>query len=80
MLVFRRAMIRSAAKAEMICQLNWKTLPGLRGLACSEFRAAETAARRTTSAESRSSFSDEAERDALLRELETLFCGAAIFE
>jgi hypothetical protein len=27
----------------MFYQLSWTTLPGLRGLACSEFRAAETA-------------------------------------
>ena len=69
----------------MICQLSWKTLPGLRGLACSEFRAAETAApdnERGVAAE----FPDEAERDALLRELETYFAGqrfsnnAAAFE
>jgi hypothetical protein len=28
----------------MIFQISWTTLPGLRGLACSEFRAAQTAA------------------------------------
>ena len=28
----------------MIYQLSWTTLPGLRGLSCSEFRATQTAA------------------------------------
>ena len=28
----------------MIYQLSWSTLPGLRGIACSDFRATETAA------------------------------------
>ena len=69
----------------MICQLNWKTLPGLRGLGCSEFRAAETAApdnERGVAAE----FPDEEARDSLLRQLETYFAGqrfsnnAAAFE
>jgi len=69
----------------MICQLSWKTLPGLRGLGCSEFRVVETAApdnERGVAVE----FSNEAERAALLRDLETYFAGqrfsnnAAAFE
>jgi hypothetical protein len=56
----------------MVYQLNWKTLPGLRGLACSGFRATETATpdnERGVAAE----FGSEAERDVFLRELETHF-------
>jgi hypothetical protein len=69
----------------MICQLSWKTLPGLRGLGCSEFRATETA----TPDNERGvavAFEGEAARDALLSELETYFAGqrfsnnAAAFE
>ena len=39
----------------MMYQLNWKTLPGLRGLACSEFTAVEHELR-ITNEESRSAF------------------------
>ena len=56
----------------MIYQLSWTTLPGLRGLACSEFRATPTAApdnERGVAVECAS----EAERDALLAELEAHF-------
>jgi hypothetical protein len=56
----------------MIFQLSWTTLPGLRGLSCSEFRAARTAApdhERGVVIECAS----EAERDALLAELEAYF-------
>jgi hypothetical protein len=69
----------------MICQLSWKTLPGLRGLSCSEFRAVETAtpdAERGVAVE----FANTAERDTLLAELETNFAtqrfsnNAAAFE
>jgi hypothetical protein len=59
----------------MIYQLSWKTLPGLRGLACSEFRAIETAApdgERGVAVE----FGGEAERDALLGALEAQFATA----
>jgi hypothetical protein len=69
----------------MIYQLSWKTLPGLRGMACSEFRAFETAApdiERGVAAE----FGSPDERDAFLAELETHFAAqrfsnsAAAFE
>jgi hypothetical protein len=69
----------------MICQLNWKTLPGLRGLGCSEFRAVETAAPDNERGVA-VAFADEAERDAFLGELETYFArqrfsnNAAAFE
>jgi len=56
----------------MIFQLSWTTLPGLRGLACSEFRATQTAApdnERCVALECAS----EAERDALLKEFESHF-------
>jgi hypothetical protein len=56
----------------MIFQISWTTLPGLRGLACSEFRAAPTAVpdnERGVAIECAS----EAERDALLAELEAHF-------
>jgi hypothetical protein len=56
----------------MFYQLSWTTLPGLRGLACSEFRAAATEApdneRGVVAA-----CANEAERDSLLAELETHF-------
>jgi hypothetical protein len=56
----------------MIYQLGWTTLPGLRGLSCSEFRATPTAApdnERGVAVEIES----EARRDALLKELEEYF-------
>jgi hypothetical protein len=56
----------------MLYQLSWTTLPGLRGLACSEFRAVTTALpdnERGVVVECAS----EAERDALLAELEAHF-------
>jgi len=56
----------------MICQLNWKTLPGLRGLSCSGFQAAETAAPDNERGVA-VAFADAAERDAMLAELETYF-------
>jgi len=56
----------------MIYQLNWKILPGLRGMSCSEFSATRTSAPNN---EQGVTFecSTEAERDSLLRELETHF-------
>ena len=69
----------------MVYQVSWKTLPGLRGLACSEFRAIETAApdnERGVAVE----IAGVAERDALLAELEAYFASqrfsnnAAAFE
>jgi hypothetical protein len=56
----------------MFYQLSWTTLQGLRGLACSGFRAALTSApdsERGVVVECAS----EAERDSLLTELETHF-------
>jgi hypothetical protein len=56
----------------MFYQLSWATLPGLRGLSCSEFRAMATAAPdavRGVAVECAS----ETERDALLTELEEHF-------
>ena len=57
---------------EMYYQVSWTTLPGLRGLACSEFRATPTVApdnERGVAVEC----TNEAERDALLAELEAQF-------
>jgi hypothetical protein len=56
----------------MIFQLSWTTLPGLRGLSCSEFRAASTAApdpERGVVVDC----ANEVECDSLLAELETHF-------
>jgi hypothetical protein len=56
----------------MFYQLSWTTLPGLRGLTCSEFRAALTVApdnERGVAVECAS----EVERDTLLTELEKHF-------
>jgi hypothetical protein len=56
----------------MILQISWTTLPGLRGLSCSEFRATPTVApdnERGVVFECAS----EAERDSLLAELEAHF-------
>ena len=53
-------------------QLSWTTLPGLRGLSCSEFRATPTASpdnERGVAVECAS----DAERDALVAELESHF-------
>jgi len=56
----------------MLYQVSWTTLPGLRGLACSEFRATPTTApdnERGVAVEC----AGEAERDALLAQLESHF-------
>jgi hypothetical protein len=56
----------------MMYQLGWNTLPGLRGLSCSEFRAAPTAApdnERGVAVE----FATEGERDNFVRQLEEHF-------
>jgi len=69
----------------MFYQLTWQTLPGLRGLSCSEFRATPTAAPNNEQGVAFDCASD-AERDALLRELENHFApqrfsnNAAAFE
>jgi hypothetical protein len=56
----------------MIYQLGWSTLPGLRGLACSDFRATLTAApdnERGVAVE----IASEEQRDLLLQQLENYF-------
>jgi hypothetical protein len=56
----------------MLYQLGWSTLPGLRGLACSDFRAtpaAEPDNERGVAIE----ISTEAQRDTLLQQLEAHF-------
>jgi len=56
----------------MLYQLGWATLPGLRGLSVSEFRATPTANpdnERGVAAE----FASEQERDEFLREIEAAF-------
>jgi hypothetical protein len=56
----------------MIYQLGWSTLPGLRGLSCSEFRAAPTESPdldRGVAVE----FASEAQRDEFVRQLENHF-------
>ncbi len=69
----------------MIHQLSWATLPGLRGLTCSGFRAVPTA---TPDIEHGVAvdFASEPERDAFVRRLEEHFAAqrfsnaAAAFE
>jgi hypothetical protein len=56
----------------MIYQLGWTTLPGLRGLSVSEFRATPTAAPDNEKGVA-VSFANEPERDAFLRQLEEYF-------
>jgi len=56
----------------MLYQLGWATLPGLRGLSCSGFRATPTAApdnERGVAIE----FASDAERDDCLKRLEEHF-------
>jgi hypothetical protein len=56
----------------MLYQLGWSTLPGLRGLACSDFRATPTAApdnERGVAVE----IATEEQRDTLLQQLEDYF-------
>ncbi|HMD40523.1 MAG TPA: hypothetical protein VKH15_14660 [Candidatus Acidoferrum sp.] len=56
----------------MLYQLGWTTLPGLRGLSCSEFRATPTDApdnERGVSIE----FAGDAERDEFLKRMEEHF-------
>jgi hypothetical protein len=56
----------------MLYQLSWTTLPGLRGLACSEFRATPTSAPDNERGVAVDCVT-EAERDALLAQLESHF-------
>lgn len=56
----------------MMYQLGWSTLPGLRGLSCSDFRATPTTApdhERGVALE----FADESERERFVRQLEEHF-------
>ncbi len=56
----------------MIYQLSWKVLPGLRGLSCSGFQATATRAPDNEHGVA-VELASEAERDALLRQLEEHF-------
>jgi hypothetical protein len=56
----------------MIYQLGWSTLPGLRGLSCSDFRAVPSTAPDTQGSVT-VEFATEAERDKFLQQLETHF-------
>jgi hypothetical protein len=56
----------------MIYQLGWTTLPGLRGLSCSGFRATQTAAPDNERGVAIELANDDA-RDAFLRQLEEYF-------
>jgi hypothetical protein len=56
----------------MLYQIGWTTLPGLRGLSCSDFRAGPTSApdnERGVAME----FADDAERDAFVKQTEEFF-------
>ena len=56
----------------MLYQIGWTTLPGLRGLSCSEFRATPTSApdnERGVAVE----FADDLQRDVFLQQAEELF-------
>ena len=56
----------------MIYQLGWTTLPGLRGLSVSEFRAMPTATPDNENGVA-ISFAGEVDRDAFLQQLEADF-------
>jgi hypothetical protein len=56
----------------VIYQLSWATLPGLKGLACSGFRATPTAAPDTERGVA-VEFAGASERDAFLKRLEDHF-------
>jgi hypothetical protein len=56
----------------MLYQLGWATLPGLRGLSVSEFRATPTDAPDNERGVAMA-FASEAERAAFLREIEAAF-------
>jgi len=56
----------------MICQLGWTTLPGLRGLSVSEFRATSTDAPDNDHGVT-IEFASESKREAFLREIEAAF-------
>jgi len=54
-------------------QLGWTTLPGLRGISCSEFRAVATEAPDAANGVVVIEFASEAERDEFLKQLEAEF-------
>jgi hypothetical protein len=56
----------------MIYQLGWTTLPGLRGISCSEFRAEPTKSPDNQSGVA-VEFTSDIERDEFLRQLEEYF-------
>jgi len=56
----------------MLYQLGWTTLPGLRGLSCSEFRAVATDAPDSVNGVA-AEFATQAERDEFLQKLEAEF-------
>ena len=56
----------------MMYQLGWSTLPGLRGLSCSDFRAMPTDAPDNVAGVA-VEFATEAERDDFLRQVEEQF-------
>jgi hypothetical protein len=56
----------------MLYQVGWSTLPGLRGLACSDFRATPTAAPDNERGVAIEIYTDE-QRDTLLQQLENYF-------
>jgi hypothetical protein len=56
----------------MMYQLGWTTLPGLRGLSCSEFRGTPTAAPDNEHGLA-VEFASEMQRDEFLRQLEKHF-------
>jgi hypothetical protein len=56
----------------MMYQLGWATLPGLRGLSCSDFRATPTDAPDNDGGVA-VDFANEAARENLLRQLEAHF-------
>jgi hypothetical protein len=56
----------------MMWQLGWTTLPGLRGLSCSEFRATPTSAPDNERGVA-IGFENEAQRDSFLKQLEEHF-------
>jgi hypothetical protein len=56
----------------MMYQLGWATLPGLRGLSCSEFRATPTM-KPDTEAGVAVEFASETQRDEFLHQLEEHF-------
>jgi hypothetical protein len=56
----------------MLYQVGWTTLPGLRGLSCSEFRAEPTTAPDNERGVA-VGFADDAERDAFVKQTEEFF-------